>query len=65
MAVYVVIEVGGHIPGREDGQCRDYFRALALCRKPKEADTFPSLTPEQRALIENIWFDKQFAPGFG
>ena len=46
---------------REDGQCRDYFRALALCRKPKEADTFPSLTPEQRAIIENIWFDKAFS----
>ena len=50
---------------REDGQCRDYFRALALCRKPKEADTFPSLTPEQRAIIENIWFDKQFASNLG
>ncbi len=46
---------------REDGQNRDYFRALALCRKPKETDTFPSLTPEQRAIIENIWFDKEFS----
>lgn len=50
---------------REDGQCRDYFRALSLCRKPKAADTFPSLTPEQRALIENIWFDRRFAANLG
>ena len=46
---------------REDGLNRDYFRALALCRKPKETDTFPSLPPEQRALIENIWFNKEFS----
>ena len=50
---------------KEDGQSRDYFRALALCRKPKETDTFPSLPPEQRALIENIWFDKRFAANLG
>ena len=50
---------------REDGLSRDYFRALALCRKPKAADTFPSLTPEQRALIENIWFDRRFAANLG
>ena len=28
---------------QEDGQNRDYFKALALCRKPREKDTFPSL----------------------
>ena len=50
---------------REDGQNRDYFRALALCRKPKEKATFPSLTDEQRAVIENIWFDKRFAANLG
>lgn len=50
---------------KEDGQNRDYFRALALCRKPKESGTFPSLPPEQRALIENIWFDKDFANNLG
>lgn len=50
---------------KEDGQSRDYFRALALCRKPKETGTFPSLTPEQKALIENIWFDKRFAANLG
>lgn len=50
---------------KEDGQNRDYFRALALCRKPKEKDTFPSLTPEQKAVIENIWFDRRFAGNLG
>ena len=44
-----------------DGHARDYFRTLALCRKPRERATFPSLTPEQRALIENSWFDPGFA----
>lgn len=46
---------------REDGQNREYFRALALCRKPRKKETFPSLTNEQRAIIENIWFHKDFS----
>lgn len=50
---------------REDGQNRDYFRALALCRKPKKKALFPSLTDEQKALIENIWFDRRFAANLG
>ena len=50
---------------KEDGQNRDYFRALALCRKPREKATFPSLTDEQRAVIENIWFDRRFASNLG
>ena len=50
---------------REDGQSRDYFRALSLCRKPREKATFPSLTPEQRSVIENIWFDRRFAANLG
>lgn len=50
---------------KEDGQGRGYFRALSLCRKPKEAGAFPSLTPEQRAVIENIWFDRDFANNQG
>lgn len=50
---------------KEDGKGRDYFRALSLCRKPKEKATFPSLTEEQKALIENIWFDKHFAANLG
>lgn len=50
---------------KEDGQNRAYFRALALCRKPREKATFPSLTDEQRAVIENIWFDRRFAANLG
>lgn len=50
---------------KEDGKSRDYFRALSLCRKPKEKATFPSLTEEQKVLIENIWFDKHFAANLG
>lgn len=50
---------------REDGQSRDYFRTLALCRKPREKAAFPSLTDEQKALIENIWFDRRFAANLG
>lgn len=50
---------------KEDGQNRDYFRALSLCRKPKEVGSFPSLTDEQKAVIENIWFDKHFAANLG
>ena len=50
---------------KEDGINRDYFKPLALCRKPKEKDTFPSLTDEQRTIIENIWFDKVFAANLG
>lgn len=50
---------------KEDGQNRDYFRALSLCRKPKETGNFPSLTEEQKAVIENIWFDKHFAANLG
>ena len=44
-----------------DGKNYGYFRALALCRKPRDKDGFPSLTAEQRAIIENIWFDKGFS----
>lgn len=50
---------------KEDGQNREYFRALSLCRKPKEVGSFPSLTDEQKAVIENIWFDKHFAANLG
>ena len=50
---------------KEDGQSRDYFRALSLCRKPKATATFPSLTDEQKALIQNIWFDRRFASNLG
>lgn len=50
---------------KADGQSRDYFKILSLCRKPKEIGCFPSLTEEQKAVIENIWFDKHFAANIG
>lgn len=50
---------------RETGENHEHLKVLALCRKPKAAGTFPSLPPEQRALIENIWFDKDFASNLG
>lgn len=43
----------------------DYFKALSLSRKPKESNTFPSLTPEVKALIENVWFDRKFRANRG
>lgn len=46
---------------QEDGVGRPHLRTLALCRKPREQATFPSLTEEQKVLIENIWFNKTFA----
>ncbi len=45
----------------EDGQNHDHFKVLALCRKPRAKETFPSLTAEQRAIIENIWFNNHFS----
>lgn len=49
----------------ERGESYQYFEALALCRKPKDQNTFPVLDEEQRALIENIWFDEGFANNLG
>lgn len=46
---------------KEDGKNYDFFKVLALCRKPKQRFTFPSLTDRARAFIENLWFDKEFA----
>lgn len=50
---------------REDGQNRDYFRALSLCRKPRDKETFPSLSEEQKAVIQSIWFHADFANNDG
>lgn len=46
---------------QQTGESYEYLTALALCRKPKMAGAFPSLPPEHKALIENIWFDRSFA----
>lgn len=44
-----------------DGQNYDYFKALALSKKPIKSEKFISLTEEMKVFIENIWFDKSFA----
>ena len=43
----------------------DFFPILALCRKPRESNTFPSLDFQTRTYIENIWFNKAFAQNRG
>ncbi|MBU5442050.1 Mu transposase C-terminal domain-containing protein [Paenibacillus sp. MSJ-34] len=50
---------------KQDGKNYDFFKVLALCRKPKQKNTFPSLTPEVKAFIENLWFDSSFAENNG
>lgn len=46
---------------KEDGCCYDYMMVLALCRKPKDCGTFPSIPPDMKQAIKNIWFNKDFA----
>lgn len=46
---------------KENGCNYDYLPVLALCRKPKEVGMFPSVTPEIKQCIKNIWFNKEFA----
>jgi len=50
---------------KEDGKNYDFFKVLALCRKPKQRFTFPSLTDRVKAFVENLWFDKEFAANNG
>lgn len=50
---------------KEEGRSFEYFTVLALCRKPRQTNTFPSISEEQRAVIENIWFDERFAANEG
>ncbi len=50
---------------KEDGGNYEFFKVLCLCRKPKEAGTFPSFRPEVRQAIKNIWFNADFAKNMG
>lgn len=50
---------------KQDGCSYDFFKVMCLCRKPKEAGTFPSFTPEVKQAIKNIWFNKDFARNQG
>lgn len=48
---------------KKGGQnCKETFPVLAICPKPRTKNTFPALTDELRALIENVWVDPGFAP---
>lgn len=46
---------------KEDGCSYEYMMILALCRKPKGAGAFPSIAPEIKQAIKNIWFNQDFA----
>ncbi len=50
---------------KETGVGFEFFKVLCLCRKPKETGTFPSIKPEVKQVIKNIWFDKDFAANLG
>ena len=50
---------------KETGVGFEFFKVLCLCRKPKETGTFPSIKPEVKRVIKNIWFDKDFAANLG
>lgn len=47
--------------GKEDGCSYDHLMVLALCRKPKDCGLFPSIPPDMKQAIKNIWFNKDFA----
>lgn len=50
---------------KQDGVSLDFFKVLCLCRKPKETGTFPSIKPEVKQVIKNIWFNEDFARNKG
>lgn len=50
---------------KENGVSFEFFKVLCLCRKPKESGTFPSIRPEVKQVIKNIWFDEGFARNLG
>ena len=50
---------------KEDGVSLEFFKVLCLCRKPKEVGTFPSIKPEVKQVIKNIWFNEDFAQNMG
>lgn len=50
---------------KEDGSGYEHFKVLCLCRKPKESGTFPSIKPEVKQVIKNIWFNRDFAANLG
>ena len=50
---------------KEEGAGYEFFKVLCLCRKPKETGCFPSIKPEVKQVIKNIWFNEDFARNQG
>lgn len=50
---------------KESGVGFEFFKVLCLCRKPKESGTFPSIKPEVKQVIKNIWFNEDFCQNLG
>ena len=50
---------------KKDGAGYEFFKVLCLCRKPKETGCFPSIKPEVKQVIKNIWFNEEFARNQG
>lgn len=50
---------------KEDGAGYEFLKVLCLCRKPKETGCFPSIKPEVKQVIKNIWFNEDFARNQG
>lgn len=50
---------------KENKASYEFLKVLSLCRKPKESGTFPSITPEVKQVIKNIWFNQTFAQNQG
>lgn len=46
---------------KSDGKNYEYFRILSLCKKPRESKGRLALNDEMKAVIENIWFNPDFA----
>ncbi len=57
---YVEAKAWATKQSEESGKNFDYFKILSLCRKPREKNTFPSISDEVKVLIENIFYDKKF-----
>lgn len=50
---------------KENGAGYEFLKVLCLCRKPKETGCFPSIKPEVKQAIKNIWFNEGFARNQG
>ncbi len=50
---------------KRDGAGYEFFKVLCLCRKPKDTGNFPSIKPEVKQVIKNIWFNEDFARNLG